>query len=774
MMYELIPDELRKLNQWGLFHREWVEKRGKYTKIPINPWDGKNGKSNDQSTWSDFDTAIRALDVFPQADGLAFYFANGYVGLDIDHIADELEKVKEGDQSMDNLVIQAEHLTKNTYMELSMSGEGIHAIFKGKITGNRRRKGNFELYQSGRFFALTGNVLRGKRDIQSLNEKEMATLYSHYFHEENVVEFPKKANIDFQPNNLTEAEVMDRALKSSTGGRFKVFVEGGWEQFYPSQSEADLAFANDLAFWTGRDFKQMDSIFRKSSLMRPKYDEKHGKTTYGVALLNKAISEASDVYTPSQRKPHLHYDLSFLKKDRDKPKPPRGWNDMGNALRMTDRYGKIIGYSYVDKVWWYYDGTQWLVDDEGKIEKLADKTVEAMADEKVVIAPGVDEEEAMTKWNKFKEKSKSNRSKKAMLDEVKHHVAVKHGDFDKEKMLINTVSGYVDLSSGILKDHDVDKHFSKKTNAEYTDNIDCPEWEHFLNQIFDGDEETIHYIQKAVGYSATGSTREQVMFFLYGNGRNGKSLFINTIADVLGSYAKTMNVESIMVKHASGNANSDIARLEGARMVVSSEANEGSRLDEGLVKQLTGGDKVVARQLYGKEFEFSPQFKLWMATNHQPLIRGTDDGIWRRINLIPFKVQIPEDQVDKDLKYKLQRENAGIMKWIVEGAMMWQREGLNPPQSVLDASNEYRDEMDVISLFIDDCCETGENYQAPAGELFKKYQEWAKESSEYSMSKQKFGREMRKKFKYKRMSNGRFYVGLKINVEPRLTFNQQV
>jgi len=180
-MYELIPDELRKLNQWGLFHREWVEKRGKYTKIPINPWDGKNGKSNDQSTWSDFDTALRALDVFPQADGLAFYFANGYVGMDIDHIADELERVKEGDQSMDNLVIQAEHLTKNTYMELSMSGEGIHAIFKGKITGNRRRKGNFELYQSGRFFALTGNVLRGKRDIQSLNEKEMVTLYNNFF-----------------------------------------------------------------------------------------------------------------------------------------------------------------------------------------------------------------------------------------------------------------------------------------------------------------------------------------------------------------------------------------------------------------------------------------------------------------------------------------------------------------------------------------------------------------------------------------------------------------
>jgi putative DNA primase/helicase len=158
--------------------------------------------------------------------------------------------------------------------------------------------------------------------------------------------------------------------------------------------------------------------------------------------------------------------------------------------------------------------------------------------------------------------------------------------------------------------------FSRQTAAEYTDTIDAPEWDKFLHQIFNNDEEVIHYIQKAVGYSATGSTKEQVMFLLYGNGRNGKSVFINTIADILGSYAETMNVESIMVKRSSG-VNSDIARLEGARLVISSEANEGSRLDEGLVKQMTGGDKMVARHLYASEFEFTPQFKLWMATNHK-------------------------------------------------------------------------------------------------------------------------------------------------------------
>lgn len=768
-MYEAIPDELRKLHQWGNYHRIWVPKRNKYTKVPINPWNGKDGKSNDSSTWSDFDTALRALDKYPQSDGLAFYFANGYVGLDIDHIADELEKVQEGDNDPENYVNKARELTQQTYMEVSMSGEGIHCIFKGKIPGDRRRKANVEMYQSGRFFALTGNaIFEDHPQVSSLDEEEMSDLYNHYFHSDKVASFPASPAVNITSNDLSEDEVIHRAEASRTGMRFKLFMNGGWEEFYPSQSEADLAFANDLAFWTGRNFSMMDSIFRQSNLMRDKYDEKHGKTTYGIALLNKAINETHDVFNPKD-KPVFNYDMSFLEKDREKPKPPRTWDDTGNALRFLDRYGDSVKYSYVDKTWYFYNGNYWEPDHQGLIEKLADKTVKAMDDEELHIWPGTDEDKAVKDWEKFKAKSRSNRSKKNMIEEVKHHVPVLHGDFDKEHMLLNTISGYVDLNSGVLKDHDRKKMFSQMTNVEYTDHIDAPEWDKFLHQIFDDNEELIHYIQKAVGYSSTGSTKEQVMFILYGNGRNGKSIFINTIADVLGTYAKTMNVSSIMV-HNNNSANSDIARLEGARLVISSEANEGSRLDEGLVKQMTGGDKMVARHLYASEFEFTPEFKLWMATNHKPLIRGTDDGMWRRIMMIPFPVQIPANKVDKELKYKLEREGSGILNWIVQGAMMWQSEGLNPPQIVTNASKEYRDEMDVISFFVSECCEVGDGYQAPAGELFETYKHWAEDSSEYSMRKQKFGREMKKKFKPKRTKHGIYYQGLQIQKDPRVNF----
>ncbi|WP_461241113.1 DNA primase family protein, partial [Paucilactobacillus sp. N302-9] len=211
---------------------------------------------------------------------------------------------------------------------------------------------------------------------------------------------------------------------------------------------------------------------------------------------------------------------------------------------------------------------------------------------------------------------------------------------------------------------------------------------------------------------------------------------------------------------------------ENARLVTSSEPNDGVRLDEGLVKQLTGGDTVTARYLYGKEFEYQPQFKLWLATNHKPIIRGTDDGIWRRLMLIPFKVQIPIEKVDKDLKYKLERESVGILNWIVEGALKWQREGLNPPESVTNASKEYRDEMDVISTFVNECCEIGDMYEVPAGGIFEKYKTWASDNSEYSMSKQKFSREMKLKFHYKKGKHGRCFQGLRIKSDPRMSWNK--
>lgn len=269
-----------------------------------------------------------------------------------------------------------------------------------------------------------------------------------------------------------------------------------------------------------------------------------------------------------------------------------------------------------------------------------------------------------------------------------------------------------------------------------------------------------HFVQKCVGYSLTGSTEEHCAFFCYGTGRNGKSTFLDIISEALGDYAVNIQPETIMVRQAHSGPTSDIARLRGARFVTTVEPNEGARLNEGLLKQLTGADKVTASKKYEDEFEFVPEFKLWMAINHKPTIRGTDLGIWSRIRLIPFDVQIPEEQIDRRLKYRLREEMPGILAWAVEGNLLWRKEGLKPPQAVLNANSEYKGEMDVLAAFLDARCVAGG--ETEAGDLFRAYSEWAKESNEYEMSSTKFGREMGKRFE-KRVSQGkRYYQGISL------------
>lgn len=772
--YQNIPEELRNLKQWGNFQLKWIPERKKNTKLPINAYDGTAGKSNEPSTWSDFDTALRGLDKIERADGLSFYFANGYVGLDIDSIDDDLYAYLHGDGSDANIVNRIKVLTKNTYMEVSQSGKGIHAIFKGKIPGKHRRKGQYEMYEKGRFFALTGNTI-GKTDIQSLNQSEMKRLYEYLFGKDKIIPF--SPSNELQSFDLSVPEIIKRAEASRTGKRFDLFMKGGWEQFYNSQSEADMAFANDLAFWCGRDFHKMDTIFRNSSLMRDKYDSKRGDTTYGISLLNKAINETTNTFDPE--KPETKYQFNFLNEKKEQPKKHFSQDDMGNAERFLNDFPHRFKYSYVDKRWYYYNGSYWQFDDMGYVEKAADLVPKMMLKEPLVVDDESKKDEAKKKWYKFISKTRSNASKKNMLSEVKHHVSVGHDEFDKNDMLLNTPSGYVDLTNGEIHDHNYKKMFARSTNAEYSDSIDCPLWIQFVHQIMGNNEEMVHYLQKMIGYCATGSTAEQKMFIAYGNGRNGKSVMFDTVQNVMGGYSRTMNVETIMAKASSSSsqANSDIARLENARFVLSSEANEGSRLDEGLVKQMTGGDKLVARYQYGSEFEFTPKFKILMATNHVPLIRGTDEGIWRRLVLIPFDVQIPEDKVDPQLKYKLEAESMGILNWIVQGAIMWQQEGLKEPEIIRSASHAYRGEMDTVLTFMSEQCDFAETYSVKARDLYHNYKTWAESTGNYLMSETKFGKKMAEKINdrnltingkdvhldKRRSTNGNYYLGLRIH-----------
>jgi putative DNA primase/helicase len=754
-MYKAVPEELKKLNAWCCFKLVWDEQRGKHTKIPYNALTGEKAKSNDDSTWCDFETAVQAS---PFYDGLGFFFKPPYFGIDLDNVREELERYQRDDH--ENNIVSEFIEMMCSYAEISPSGNGIHIIAKGELPKGGRRKGNVEMYDSGRFFTVTGNIASTYTTIaDDSNYGKVRYLHNKYIAKSEVSEnrkLPVQSGVD-----IHEDELIRIAYNSKNGMRFKLFMEGGWEQFYNSQSEADMAFANDLAFWTNRDFYKMDSIFRNSSLYREKWDEKRSNSTYGADTLNKAIAECANVFSPQER--DEEFNLYILDENtKSIERKFYSYDDTGNAHRFTDSFGEVVRYSYIRKNWYYYDGKIWVIDQEGKIKTLADQVIEKMKKETVYVPEGEDEEEMKKALTKHIKATRNNRGKTNMIKESEHLLPVKPSAFDSDPHLFNVQNGYLDLKTGTLHDHDKDKFFTKISNVEYTDKADCPLWLEFLDTIFNGDKSLINYMQRAVGYSLSGSTEEQMMFILYGNGRNGKSVFLDIVTELFGNYSANIQPQTIMVKQQSNNANPDIAKLAGARLVTTTEPNEGVRLDEGLVKQLTGGDRVTARFLYEDEFEFTPQFKLWMATNHKPIIRGTDDGIWRRLAIVPFTVQIHEHKVDKKLTHKLRRELKAILNWAVEGYLMWKKTGLEEPQCIKDQRQEYRTEMDSIEAFIQDCCVLDNFANVQAKSIYQTYREWASDNGQYMMSNTKFGREMAKKF-VKRKSDGVIvYAGIRL------------
>lgn len=750
-MYEFIPNELKKLRNWVCWKAEPDPKsHSGISKKPINPKTGGQAMSNNPDTWSDFETAVEVSSDFA---GIGFMFSgSGYFGVDLD------------DTDVNGSLVSEFVNALQSYAELSQSGNGVHIICRGRLPEGGRRRGNVEMYDSGRFFVMTGNYCSEYIDISECTEK-IKPLYEKYLGG-NVNSSLQNVSSRIQNSSISMdvQTIVDKALNSANGEKFRRLYSGDFSD-YGSQSEADMAFCNILAFWCGGDAEKMDAIYRISGLMREKWDRRQSDSTYGKLTIQKAVSQCENFYGHNIPQ-HSQYSLSIGKEAQERIKDKLySFDDTGNAQRLHDAYGDILRYSYIDKRWLYYKEGKWNYDNIGFHRNIADASIELMERERIYYHEQDEREDTdlEKQFMKHYKKSRSFTGKTNMLKEAEHYSPILPSMLDRKKILLNCKNGIVNLKTGEFLPHCKEEYITKITRCAYNpEAVDTPQWDKFLDDIFGGDRDLIRYIQKAVGYSLSGSTSEQCAFFLYGTGRNGKSTFLEIIRSIMGDYATNIQPQTIMVKPNSGSSpNSDIARLKGARLVTSVEPNDGMRIDEGLLKQLTGDDVVTARKLFGDEFEFNPEFKLWMATNHKPIIRGTDTGIWRRIHLVPFTVQIPEDKVDRHLKYKLAKELEGIFRWAVEGCRLWQSEGLRMPKAILDAVKEYRHEMDVISAFTDSCCTVGKG-EVKASQLYAVYAKWADENNEYKMSNTKFGAEMAKRYEKVRKTNAMVYVGISL------------
>lgn len=344
-------------------------------------------------------------------------------------------------------------------------------------------------------------------------------------------------------------------------------------------------------------------------------------------------------------------------------------------------------------------------------------------------------------------------------------VAVSINEFDSDPMVLNTPTGLVDLKDGGIVSHKGKPMVSQITGANFDSQAECPTWEKFLDDIMAGDKEMVKYIQTILGYALTGMVSEQCLFFMHGEGANGKSTFIETLRVVMGDYIKQTDPNTFTTKR-SDSVRNDIARLQGSRVVTAVELGERAFFDEVIIKQMTGADTIAARFLYQETFEMKPTWKIILSANHKPTIAGADHAIWRRIKLIPFEVTFTEKDQDKMLMMKLAREADGILRWMVDGAIAWRLEGINTPKKVTKASAEYRTEMDVIAPFVEDRCSLGANDACGVAELYQAYLSYCRENRDRVMGKPEFGKAIKERFpaiKQGRSRAARHWKGISIN-----------
>lgn len=453
---------------------------------------------------------------------------------------------------------------------------------------------------------------------------------------------------------------------------------------------------------------------------------------------------------------------SVARYDVGQPKANEPLTDVWNAKLFFEKCGDSIRYCDSLGGWFLWDGTRWLKDDRFQIFRFAKDTVKQMYE-----MATVSNDKALYK---HAVKSEAEGKLNAMINLVRseENVAVLSDRFDADVFLLNCRNGTLDLRTGDLRVHGRDDYITRRVELDYRPEAECPEWLRFMDSVFLYDQELIGFMQKAVGYALSGSMKEQCIFILYGVGMNGKSTFLKHIYRILGDYALNTPASTLMEKYSDTIPN-DVARLKGARLVTAIESGKSKALAESQIKQLTGDDPISARFLHREYFDFFATFKIFMATNHKPNISGTDRGIWRRIMTIPFEKVISAEERDEYLDEKLSKEYEGILAWAVRGFRKWQEEGLKQPEKVAEATNEYREESDLIGGFIEEKCMVGTDCKVSASALLKAAQEWAKDGGLRYVKRNEFIDYMKKRgFTKDRLSGsanrGKIYwfgIGLK-------------
>jgi len=762
-MFENIPADLKQNGLfcgWKLVPRQWkigddfdIEKlladKNNQTKVPLSV-NGGFARSNDRSTFVDFKTAVNSDIAKPVivngrfVNGLGLGIFNGYSAVDIDHCVKNGKANDFAQKIIDYF---------QSYTELSPSRTGIRIIFKTDVKSidknqyyiNNRKLG-LEIYIEGstaKFVTITGDIYDGTAGFGIVTADPMPIMNEYMFktttlYESKQAEAPaRKADFNLERALSNDRKFHDLWFSKASGS-------GG------NESETDLALCSKLAFYCQKDTSKMNDLFTSSPYFHSK-DKSHiskwnDREDYSRMTLDKACEGVDAVYDPSVRVEKVAINDNKF-----------SYSDTGNAEEFVSIFGKSIRYNRDNKMWMIWNGLYWEFDVLEKIKVLADDFIDRLKANSDMILMDKD-------YRKNIERLLSSNGKEMMIKEAQHipNIPCQNTDFDKDIYKINCRSGVLDLKTGNIQDHLPSLMQSKFCNCEITKKR--PEkFLKFLDETFSGDKEVVRYILTVFAICLTGDTTEQKIWYLVGDGSDGKSLLVKVISYVLGDYSATASTDLIIDKKYQSQNISEVARLKGKRMVSISETKTEDKLDEAGVKNMTGGDSIVARFLYCNEFEYTPEFKILMMSNYEPRIVGNDHGIRRRIKIIRFQHTIADEEQDRHLYEKLIAEKNEIFSMLVDYYREYLKSGLVEPKKVTDWSQGYFKDNDVVQQWIDEDCIVGNGFHDEANNLWADFKMWYDKRNEYfKYSQTLFGRNLTKKYK-KSIQYGRtIYEGIEV------------
>jgi P4 family phage/plasmid primase-like protien len=513
---------------------------------------------------------------------------------------------------------------------------------------------------------------------------------------------------------------------------------------YPTRSE--LLFA----FLTGA---------LRARVIKSKIIEACIDTSYAGASIFEHVKENGG-------RPYVQRQIEHAQEKVTESRAEQQLTELGNARRLVKRCGEDIRFVHVWNSWVIWKDGHWRRDEDGAIMRLAKASVDDMLQEAV----GINDEakrNLLLRHAMQTQKAAQLRNMVA-LAESEASVVLSANKWDADPLVLGVQNGVIDLRTGSFREARREDYITKLAGTNFDPDAECPNWEAFLLKIFSDDKEFISYVQRACGYMMTGLTVEEILFVLWGTGSNGKSTFRETIFRVFGDYAVASDASLLITQKKSG-ATPDLMRLFGRRLNTINETEENDHLNESRVKFITGHDTITARNLYEGFVDFLPTHKTMLTTNHKPIVRGTDDGIWRRIDLWPFVVKIPDEEKDRHWrKRNLQPQHPGILNWLLKGAKEYLHDGLKPPRCVRNATSAYRKDMDLVGQWIEERCELDARAETVGAHLYYDYSNWTEDEVGFKLTAIAFGRNLSDRgFEPTQVKRQRGFKGLKLRpVEP--------